>query len=230
MTENKKPQRQHWARRHRILAGVIDRLDRDRRGLSIAQDQEDAPDPSSIGDRRSALSRIPRRPLGHRLTADDSYIVHTNGDTGVSGDARRHRAARRSASLSRATSTQEGEVADAVLRTRSRRRPGAASTCRSCSTRSARRRCRRTTSNRSRMRARDRLGQSRHRLPIEEVNYRTHRKALWSTARSPSSAAWASPINGRTTRRFPRWRDTHGRDARPRRRRRRGRHSTRTGS
>jgi cardiolipin synthase len=74
------PQRQHWSRHHRILAGVLIVLIVIAAGLLIAQDQETLriKSPLDTGDARfpQYLANL----LGNRLTANDSYVVHTNGD------------------------------------------------------------------------------------------------------------------------------------------------------
>src|SRR5438128_11294366 len=80
MTATTKPQRQHWARHHRILAGLLIVLIVVAVALGIAQDQE------TLRVRTSLAIDDPRFPqylaglLGHPLTSSDSYIVHTNGD------------------------------------------------------------------------------------------------------------------------------------------------------
>src|SRR6266550_6798280 len=79
----KKPQRQHWARHHRILAAVLIVLIVVAVALAIAQDQE------TLRVRTSLAMDDPRFPqyladlLGHRLTSSDSYVVHTNGDNAL---------------------------------------------------------------------------------------------------------------------------------------------------
>jgi cardiolipin synthase len=76
---SKKSQRQHWARHHRILAGVLICLIVLAAGLLIAQDQE------TIQIKTSLAADDPRFPqylgnlLGHRVTSNDSYVVRTDG-------------------------------------------------------------------------------------------------------------------------------------------------------
>jgi len=78
-----KPQRQHWARHHRVLAAVLIVLIVVAAGLAIAQDQE------TLRIRTSIAIDDPRFPqyladlLGHHLTSSDSYVVHTNGDNAL---------------------------------------------------------------------------------------------------------------------------------------------------
>src|SRR5512138_187907 len=80
MTAKAKPQRQHWARHHRILAAILLGLIVVGVGLLIAQDQ------ATIRIRSSLSIEDPRFPpylanlLGHRLTSNDSYTVLTDGD------------------------------------------------------------------------------------------------------------------------------------------------------
>jgi cardiolipin synthase len=75
-----KPQRLHWARHHRVLAGVVIVLIAIAVALAFAQDRQ------TLRVRTSLTIDDPRFPqyfadlLGHRLTSADSYIVHTNGD------------------------------------------------------------------------------------------------------------------------------------------------------
>jgi cardiolipin synthase len=76
----KKPQRQHWARHHRILAGVLIVLMVIAAGLLIAQDQETLRVRSPLDADDTRFPQYLANLLGHRLTAHDSYIVHTNGD------------------------------------------------------------------------------------------------------------------------------------------------------
>ncbi len=72
--------RAHWARHHRILAGLLIGAIVVACGLLIAQDQETLriKTPLAAEDPRfpDYLSRL----LGHPITHGDSYIVHTNGD------------------------------------------------------------------------------------------------------------------------------------------------------
>lgn len=76
---NNKPHRQHFARHHRILAGILIGLIVLAAGLLIAQDQEtiQIKSPLAVDDPRfpQYLANL----LGHRLTANDSYTVFTNG-------------------------------------------------------------------------------------------------------------------------------------------------------
>src|SRR5712691_6217932 len=80
MAEKEKPQRQHWARHHRILAAALIVLIVTAVALAIAQDKE------TLRVRTSLAIDDPRFPqyladlLGDRLTSSDSYVVHTNGD------------------------------------------------------------------------------------------------------------------------------------------------------
>lgn len=75
-----KAKRQHSARHHRILAGILLVLMVVAAGLVLAQDQE------TLRIRTSVAASDPRFPdylsrlVGHQLTAGDSYVVHTNGD------------------------------------------------------------------------------------------------------------------------------------------------------
>src|SRR5436190_8661190 len=75
-----KPRRQHWARHHRILAGLLVGLIVLAVGLLIAQDQ------ATIRIKSSLSIEDPRFPpylanlVGHRLTSSDAYEVLTDGD------------------------------------------------------------------------------------------------------------------------------------------------------
>ena len=83
MADHKKPQRQHWARHHRVLAAILIVLIVVAAGLAIAQDQE------TLRIRTSIAIDDPRFPqyladlLGHHLTSSDSYAVHTNGNNAL---------------------------------------------------------------------------------------------------------------------------------------------------
>jgi cardiolipin synthase len=72
--------RVHWARHHRILAGILIGLILITAGLVIAQDQETLRVRSSLAVTDQRFPDYLARLVGHRLTASDSYIVHTNGD------------------------------------------------------------------------------------------------------------------------------------------------------
>jgi len=80
MGTRKKPQRQHWARHHRILAGILIGLIVLAAGLLIAQDQETIQIKSSLAVDEPRFPQYLANLLGHRLTSNDSYVVHTNGD------------------------------------------------------------------------------------------------------------------------------------------------------
>ena len=80
MADRTRPQRHHWPRTHRILAAALIGVIVLAVGLLIAQDQ------ATIRIKSSLAAEDPRFPpylsnlLGHRLTSNDSYAVHTNGD------------------------------------------------------------------------------------------------------------------------------------------------------
>jgi cardiolipin synthase A/B len=80
MTKKTKPQRQHWARSHRILAGALIGLIVLAAGLLLAQDQETIRIKSALAVDDSRFPQYVANLLGHRLTSNDSYVVHTNGD------------------------------------------------------------------------------------------------------------------------------------------------------
>jgi cardiolipin synthase len=80
MTAKKKPQRQHWARHHRILAGVLIGFIVLAAGLLLAQDQETIKIKSSLAVEDTRFPQYVANLLGHRLTSNDSYVVLTNGD------------------------------------------------------------------------------------------------------------------------------------------------------
>jgi len=73
--------RVHWARHHRILAGILIGLIVVAAGLVIAQDQETLRIRSSIGTADPRFPEYLARLVGHPLTTGDSYVVLTNGDT-----------------------------------------------------------------------------------------------------------------------------------------------------
>jgi cardiolipin synthase len=75
-----KPKRVHWARHHRILAGILIGLILVAVGLVIAQDQETLRVRVSIGTDDQRFPEYLARLVGHPLTAGDSYVVLTNGD------------------------------------------------------------------------------------------------------------------------------------------------------
>src|SRR5438552_711114 len=80
MAAKNKPQRQHWARHHRILAGVLIGFIVIAVGLAIAQDQETLRIRTPTATNAPPFPHYPAALLAHRLTSSNSYIVHTNGD------------------------------------------------------------------------------------------------------------------------------------------------------
>jgi cardiolipin synthase A/B len=72
--------RQHWAKHHRILAGVLIGVIVVGVGLLIAQDQETLKIKTPLATEDPRFPEYLARLLGHSLTQGDSYIVHTNGD------------------------------------------------------------------------------------------------------------------------------------------------------
>jgi cardiolipin synthase len=75
-----KPQRHHWARHHRILAAVLIALLVLAVGLLLAQDQETIQIKSSLAVDDARFPPYLANLLGHRLTSNDSYVVLTNGN------------------------------------------------------------------------------------------------------------------------------------------------------
>src|ERR1044071_320639 len=80
MATKTKAHRLHWARHHRILAGILIGLIVLAAGLLIAQDQETIQIKSSLAVDEPRFPQYLANLLGHRLTSNDSYVVHTNGD------------------------------------------------------------------------------------------------------------------------------------------------------
>jgi cardiolipin synthase A/B len=80
MAATTKPRRQHWARHHRILAGVLLVLIVVAVGLLIAQDQATIRIKSSLSIEDSRFPPYLANLLGHRLTSNDGYVVLTDGD------------------------------------------------------------------------------------------------------------------------------------------------------
>src|SRR4029453_6229634 len=80
MTTKTRPQRQHWARAHRILAAALIGVIVLAVGLVIAQDQATIRIKSSLAVEDPQFPHYLSNLLGHRLTSNDSYVVRTNGD------------------------------------------------------------------------------------------------------------------------------------------------------
>src|SRR5262245_22760295 len=74
------PQRYHWARSHRIAAAALIGFILLAVGLLIAQDQATIRIKSSLTVEDLRFPHYLANLLGHRLTSNDSYVVHTNGD------------------------------------------------------------------------------------------------------------------------------------------------------
>jgi cardiolipin synthase A/B len=72
--------RAHWARHHRILAGILIGVIIVAAGLLLAQDQETLRIRTSVAIDDQRFPAYLARLVGHPLTTGDSYIVHTNGD------------------------------------------------------------------------------------------------------------------------------------------------------
>src|SRR3954451_11758715 len=72
--------RVHWPRHHRILAGVVIGVIVVGAGLLIAQDQETIRIGSPLAVDDARFPQYLANLIGHRLTANDTYAVHTNGD------------------------------------------------------------------------------------------------------------------------------------------------------
>ena len=147
-------------------------------GLVIAQDQE------TLRVRTSLAAGDPRFPdylatlLGHPLTSGDTYIVHTNGDQAFPAMLAAIDAAQAPHQL-RDLHLRHRRGRGALHQPRSRRRRGAASSAGWSSTPSARRPWTIGTSSGSSRRGAESAGSTRSAsFAIEEVNYRTHRKAL----------------------------------------------------
>jgi cardiolipin synthase len=75
-----KTHRAHWARHHRILAGVLIGVLVVGAGLLVAQDQATLKIKSPLAADDPRFPQYLANLLGHRLTSNDSYAVHTNGD------------------------------------------------------------------------------------------------------------------------------------------------------
>src|SRR5215470_4798568 len=110
MIARTKPQRLHWARHHRVLAGVLIVLIVVAVTLAFAQDRQ------TLRVRAALTVDNPRFPqyladlLGHRLTSSDSYFVHTNGDDALPAMLKAIEAAHERISLE-TYNFEEGEIA-----------------------------------------------------------------------------------------------------------------------
>ena len=72
--------RQHWARHHRILAAALIVFMVLAVGLLLAQDQATIQIKSSLSASDPRFPQYLANLLGHRLTSNDSYVVHTDDD------------------------------------------------------------------------------------------------------------------------------------------------------
>jgi len=209
MTKKARPQRQHWARHHRILAAALICLIVIAAGLAIAQDQE------TVRIRTSIAIDDPRFPqyladlLGHHLTSSDSYVVHTNGNNALPVMLTAIDQAKERVSLE-SYNFEEGEIAarftDALARAAQR---GV----------KVRMVLDSIGSKKMSREAIDRLEDAGCQLgwvnpvisySLAEANYRTHRKALVIDGR----VAFVGGLGigdhyWKDTKDYPRWRDTH---------------------
>src|SRR5437867_3738676 len=208
MIATKKPQRQHWARHHRILAGLLIVFIVVAVALAIAQDQE------TLRVRSSLAMDDPRFPqyladlLGHRLTSSDSYVVHTNGDDALPAMVAAIEKARERVSLE-TYNFEEGEIAgrftDALARAAQR-----GVNVRMVLDSIGSKKMSRTDV--------DRLEDAGCHLgwvnpvvsySISEANYRTHRKALVIDGRVAFVGGMGIGDHyWKDTKDYPRWRDT----------------------
>ena len=72
--------RQHWAKHHRIMAGILIAVILIGGGLLLAQDKETLEIRSPLSADDSRFPEYLARLSGHELTVGDGYVVHTNGD------------------------------------------------------------------------------------------------------------------------------------------------------
>ena len=204
-----KPQRQHWARHHRVLAAILIVLIIVAVGLAIAQDQE------TLRIRSSIAIDDPRYPqyladlLGHSLTSSDSYVVHTNGDHALPAMLHAIDQARERVSLE-TYNFEEGEIAvrftDALVRA-ARRGVNVRMVLDSIGSKKM---------SRNDL---DRLEDAGCHLgwvnpvvsySIGEANFRTHRKALVVDGRVAFVGGMGIGDHyWKDTKDYPRWRDTH---------------------
>ena len=204
-----KPQRQHWARHHRVLAAILIVLIIVAVGLAIAQDQE------TLRIRSSIAIDDPRYPqyladlLGHSLTSSDSYVVHTNGDHALPAMLHAIDQARERVSLE-TYNFEQGEIAvrftDALVRA-ARRGVNVRMVLDSIGSKKM---------SRNDL---DRLEDAGCHLgwvnpvvsySIGEANFRTHRKALVVDGRVAFVGGMGIGDHyWKDTKDYPRWRDTH---------------------
>ena len=71
--------RHHWPRHHRILAAILIGAIAVAGGLLIAQDQETLRIRAPLAVDDPQFPQYLARLIGHELTSGDSYVVHTNG-------------------------------------------------------------------------------------------------------------------------------------------------------
>ena len=204
----KKPRRLHWARHHRILAGVLICLIVLAAGLLIAQDKE------TLRVRTSLAVDDPRFPqylsdlLGHQLTQGDSYVVHTNGDDALPAMLAAIEKARERVSLE-TYNFEKGEIAErftAALASAAQRGVTVRMVLDSIGSKKM--------SGDDIKRLEDagcRLGWVNPVISysISEANYRTHRKALVVDGRVAFVGGMGIGDHyWKDTKEYPRWRDT----------------------
>jgi len=209
MAAKNKPQRQHWARAHRILAGVLIGFIVIAVGLAIAQDQETLRIRTSVAINDSRFPQYLADLLGHRLTSSDSYIVHTNGDNALPAMLNAIDRAQERVSLE-TYNFEAGEIADrftGALARAARRGVNVRMVLDSIG------------SKKMSQKEIDRLEDAGCQLgwvnplisySIGEVNYRTHRKALVVDGRVAFVGGMGIGDHyWKDTEAYPRWRDTH---------------------
>ena len=209
MAARKKAERLHWARHHRILAGTLIVFIIVAAGLAIAQDKE------TLRVRSSLAIDDPRFPqylsdlLGHRLSAGDAYIVHTNGDDALPAMLKAIEGARERISLE-TYNFEEGEIAnrfaDALARA-ARRGVKVRMVLDSIGSKKMSRNDIEQLED-----AGCKIGWVNPVISysISEANYRTHRKALVVDGRVAFVGGMGIGDHyWKDTKAYPRWRDTH---------------------
>jgi cardiolipin synthase len=200
--------RAHWARHHRILAAILIVLIIVAAGLVIAQDQETLRIRSSISLDDGRFPDYLARLVGHPLTTGDNYTVHTNGDKAFPAMLAAINGARQRISFE-SYIYQDGDVADqftSAFEAAARRGVNVRIVVDSVGS---------SKMGRAHI---DRLERAGAKIgwvnplfgaDVEEVNYRSHRKALVVDGQVAFVGGMGIADQWlHDTRKFPRWRDT----------------------
>jgi cardiolipin synthase len=209
MTHKAKPQRLHWARHHRILAGTVIVFIVVAVVLAFAQDRQTLRVRTSLSMDDPQFRQYLADLLGHRLTSSDSYVVHTNGDDALPAMLKAIDAARERVRLE-TYNFEKGEIAARFIDALARAAQRGVNVQMVLDAIGSKKMSRQDV---------DRLEEAGCHVgwvnplvsySFAEAGYRTHRKALVVDGRVAFVGGMGIGDHyWKDTKEYPRWRDTH---------------------